>query len=245
VKARLSTCLHAGVTACAGPCLRDLVDFVSKFETASYCCPNLSLDQRVMSMAVSNPHTPPSGAGRSRKLRDGLILVALLGLFLAGVSALFAATGWEEVWTQIARLSWAQVALLLCLSLMNYLLRGVRWHLFSRRLGLPTRMGQSLRHFLGGFAMTVTPGRVGELVRMRWLRRETGWAVERTAPLVLIDRATDLAAMGLMLGLALSLTTIGMKAAVPVAILAIVAAYVATNPRHLVAVKLDQTMKPT
>lgn len=188
-----------------------------------------------MSMAVSNPHTPPSGAGRSRKLRDGLILVALLGLFLAGVSALFAATGWEEVWTQIARLSWAQVALLLCLSLMNYLLRGVRWHLFSRRLGLPTRMSQSLRHFLGGFAMTVTPGRVGELVRMRWLRRETGWAVERTAPLVLIDRATDLAAMGLMLGLALSLTTIGMKAAVLVAILAIVAAYVATNPRLLSA----------
>ena len=28
--------------------------------------------------------------------------------------------------------------------------------------------------FVGGFAMTVTPARVGELVRMRWLARESG-----------------------------------------------------------------------
>ena len=46
-----------------------------------------------------------------------------------------------------------------------------------------------MRHFFGGFAMSVTPGRVGELIRMRWMRRETGRSFERTAPLVLADRA--------------------------------------------------------
>jgi len=186
-----------------------------------------------MSMAATNLQNASPEARRKRRLRDGLVLLLLLGLFAFGVGAMAAATGWEEVRAQIARLSWPQVGLLLILSLVNYLFRALRWHLFSRRLGLSTTSLQSLRHFLGGFAMTVTPGRVGELVRMRWLKRETGWAVERTAPLVLVDRATDLAAMGVMLALALSFTTLGMSAAVPVAVLAIAGAWIATHPRLL------------
>lgn len=188
-----------------------------------------------MNMTATDPHTPPPKARHARTRREGVILLVLLALFVSGVATLFAATGWEDVRAQVARLTSVEILVLLALSLVNYLLRGLRWHLFARRLGLSVSLGQSLLHFLGGFAMTVTPGRVGELVRMRWLRRETGWPVERTAPLVLMDRATDLAAMGLMLGLAVSMTTLGLSAAVPVAIVAIGVAYLATQPRLLSA----------
>lgn len=78
--------------------------------------------------------------------------------------------------------------------------------------------------------MSVTPGRVGELIRMRWLFRETGWAVERTAPLVLMDRASDLAAMALLLASGVALSAGGISMAMPVAILALVAAIIATRP---------------
>jgi uncharacterized protein (TIRG00374 family) len=175
-----------------------------------------------------NPRTP-----RGRRARDLAIMAGLIALFLAGVAGLFAATGWEETRAQVARLTLWQGAALLALSLVNYLLRGLRWHLFARRLGLPTGPGQDLRHFLGGFAMVVTPGRVGELVRMRWLKRETGWAFERTAPLALMDRAADLAAMAILLGLSVALATTGVRGAVPVAALALAAAFVATHPRLL------------
>ena len=103
-----------------------------------------------------NPRTP-----RGRRARDLAVMAGLIALFLAGVAGLFAATGWEETRAQVARLTFWQGAALLALSLVNYLLRGLRWHLFARRLGLPTGPGQDLRHFLGGFAMVVTPGRVG------------------------------------------------------------------------------------
>ena len=157
-------------------------------------------------------------------------------LFIAGLIGMFAATGWEETTAQIARLTLWQGALLLLLSLANYLLRGVRWHLFARRLGLPTTLGADMRHFLGGFAMVVTPGRVGELVRMRWLKRETGWAYERTAPLALMDRASDLAAMAVILALSVAIAAGGMGGALPVAMLALLAAYTATHPRLLAAI---------
>jgi uncharacterized protein (TIRG00374 family) len=187
-------------------------------------------------MQADLPLPEASSKVPSRRFRDRLLMAGLAVLFLAGLIGLAAATGWEETLAQIARLSLWQGALLLALSLVNYLFRGLRWHLFARRLGLPTGLVQDLRHFLGGFAMVVTPGRVGELVRMRWLKRETGWNYARTAPLALMDRASDLAAMAIILALSVAIAAGGMRSALPVAGLALLAAWTATHPRLLAAV---------
>ncbi len=173
---------------------------------------------------------PLRSKARARARRDRLVLWGLMGLMALGVAGLAQATGWRELAVQLARITPGQIALLLGLSLVNYLLRGLRWHLFARRLGLQTGLGQDLRHFLGGFAMSVTPGRLGELVRMRWIRRETGWSFERTAPLALADRASDLAAMGLLLAVMLGLSGADIAWGRPVAALALVASVVVTQP---------------
>lgn len=187
-------------------------------------------------MTMSNSDTPdlsPTPKGTSRRWRDIALLALLFAFVIAGLVGLAAATGWEETKHQLMQLRPGQFVILLALSLGNYLFRGARWHLFSNRLGLPTTFIQDIRHFIGGFAMSVTPGRVGELIRMRWLRRETGWAIERTAPLVLMDRASDLAAMALILAGGIALSAGGIAMAVPVAILALLAAFVATRPKLL------------
>lgn len=167
---------------------------------------------------------------------DLLLLAGLFALMVAGLLGLAAATGWDETRAALSGLSLAEIGLLLALSLVNYGFRGLRWHLFSRRLGLPTGLVQDLRHFMGGFAMSATPGRVGELIRMRWLRRETGWSFERTAPLVLADRASDLVAMALILAVALALSATGIAGAVPIVILALAGAWIATHPRLLAGI---------
>ncbi|MGL4279203.1 MAG: lysylphosphatidylglycerol synthase transmembrane domain-containing protein [Albidovulum sp.] len=187
-------------------------------------------------MQADLPLSETSPKAPARRLRDRAVMAGLALLFLAGLIGLAAATGWEETMSQIARLTLWQGAVLLALSLVNYLFRGLRWHLFARRLGLPTGLSQDIRHFLGGFAMIVTPGRVGELVRMRWLKRETGWNYERTAPLALMDRASDLAAMAIILALSVAIAAGGMTSALPVAALALLAAWTATHPRLLAAI---------
>ncbi len=186
----------------------------------------------IMSSTKSGIQT---GKKTNKRLRDTLVLLALFGLVLAGLIGMAAATGWDETRAQLAQVSGMQFLVLLGLSLVNYLFRGLRWHVFSRRLGINVNLLQSLRHFLGGFAMTVTPGRVGELVRMRWLRRETGWSFERTAPLMLADRASDLAAMGALLALTLVFSTTGITGGAPVAILALTGAIIVTRPKILSA----------
>ncbi len=174
-----------------------------------------------------------NAATLSRHWRDLALPVGLFILVAIGLVGLAMATGWEETLAAFTVLHAREIFLLLALSLVNYFFRAARWHIFANRLGLNTSWLQNTRHFLGGFAMSVTPGRVGELVRMRWLRRETGWSFERTAPLVLVDRAADLGAMALLLAAALALSATGLTGGFPVVILAIAAAIIATRPKLL------------
>ncbi|MCA0044056.1 lysylphosphatidylglycerol synthase transmembrane domain-containing protein [Celeribacter litoreus] len=187
-------------------------------------------------MTMQLEQTPLQTVKRSASGRDRFVLLGLLALVIIGLIGAAAATGWQETLDQIAKLSALQVVLLLLLSLANYGLRGLRWHLFSGHLGLKLPLLTNFIHFLGGFAMTVTPGRVGELVRMRWIARETGTAFERSAPLVLVDRASDLAAMAILMGAALLLSSTEISGGFPVVILALLAAFVATRPQLLASV---------
>lgn len=162
--------------------------------------------------------------------RDFLILGGLLVLFLVGLAGVAAATGWEETWEQIRKLTLLQVGILLVLSLVNYFSRSLRWHVFGSSLGLRLPASISFIHFFGGFALSITPGRIGELIRIRWISRMTSWRPERISPLPLVDRAFDLAGMGLLLAAGVMLSSAGTWGAVAVAVLALVSALIATRP---------------
>jgi uncharacterized protein (TIRG00374 family) len=159
--------------------------------------------------------------------RSTLIILAIFALCI--LFAAMTAAG-ENIWHQISLLSAPQVAVLLGLSLINYTFRACRWFLYTRALKLNLGAWQVLRHYLGGFALTLTPGRLGELVRVRWINRETGARAERTVPLVLVDRAADLASSGLLLATALLIMAGGIAGGAPVAVLAVLAAIVVTRP---------------
>lgn len=161
--------------------------------------------------------------------RDLWFTLFLFACVVISLIALAFATGWEEALASLQRIGLEQFLILLAMAFLNYLLRALRWHLFTLRLGIPSGLATDLRHYLGGLAMTVTPGRLGELVRLRWLRQETGWALERTAPLALVDRAADLAAIGLLLALCLALGASGGGAGIPVAIAAVLVALMVTR----------------
>ena len=91
------------------------------------------------------------------RMTSAVVGVGLFALVAAGLAGLAAATGWEETWAQLMQLTWGQIALLLALSLVNYLARGLRWHLFAGKIGLPTGVGQNVRHFLVNLQILFQP----------------------------------------------------------------------------------------
>lgn len=162
----------------------------------------------------------------SRKLWFSL---AFFAVFVAGLISVAMATGWGDSIAAIRDLTLAQVMILLALSLINYGLRCLRWHIYTGALNVPTTVSQNFRHYLGGFALTATPGRVGEFIRLRWIWRDTGCRPERTGALVLVDRAADLSAVGVMLAVSIGLSAKGLQGGWAVAALAVFIAWLATR----------------
>jgi hypothetical protein len=77
------------------------------------------------------------------------------------------------------------------LVLANYGLRFARWHYLLRLGGAHVAPRESAALFLSGFAMSITPGRMGELMKSVMLRDEAGVPLGVSIPVVIADRAND------------------------------------------------------
>jgi uncharacterized protein (TIRG00374 family) len=121
----------------------------------------------------------------------------------AGVAVYVGFTVWADarnVGRALASFAWTAALAGVGLALCNYLVRFVRWHYYLRVLGLEVPAGESLLVFLGGFALTVTPGKLGEAVKAFLLRESRGIPAARTAPIVIAERFTDLLGLLLLTG---------------------------------------------
>ncbi|MFO1057663.1 MAG: lysylphosphatidylglycerol synthase transmembrane domain-containing protein [Dongiaceae bacterium] len=149
-------------------------------------------------MAERRPaHDAKPGFGRGRLRRLEYAVVGTAVLFVAGTALLSVLAG--DVAGKLALLSPATLLGLLGLSLVNYLSRGLRWLIFSRRLGVVVPAWRNLLIFVAGFALTTTPGKVGEGLRLWLIERRYGYRYERLAPLFLGDRLSDMNGVLLLL----------------------------------------------
>jgi uncharacterized protein (TIRG00374 family) len=78
-------------------------------------------------------------------------------------------------------------------------LRGVRFHYYLGQIGVRNiPFWTSFRVFIGGFSLTLTPGKFGELVRVLWLKNLVKADPARVAPSTIVDRIIDGLAMAIL-----------------------------------------------
>jgi len=114
-------------------------------------------------------------------------------LVIAGAAsylALAAYLGWRELLGAALRLGVLSLAAGLALSSFSYLLRYLRWHDLLRRLGQAVAVGDGLRVYVAGLALTATPVKMGETIRSALLLR---WRVPVSVSFTafVVDRLTD------------------------------------------------------
>ena len=101
----------------------------------------------------------------------------------------------KEVGDAISGIALYWIPLFLSLSLLNYLLRFFKWHYFLGKVNVHIPWKESLSVFIAGFSMTVSPGKLGELLKCYLLRDRRNIPVSRTSPVVVAERITDLISM--------------------------------------------------
>jgi len=78
------------------------------------------------------------------------------------------------------------------MSLTSYVIRAVRWRIYLRGLGYVMPLGFSIVTYLAGFAYTLAPGKVGELLKFQYYR-PLGITFPPVAAAFFVERMTDLA----------------------------------------------------
>ena len=128
-----------------------------------------------------------------QRLVPGLILgfLVLIGLSLLGDI--------QKVSLTILKFHWKYFFIAIGFTLLNYALRFFKWHFYLAQIGVRSlSKGQSLRLFVAGFPLAVTPGKVGEVLKGVWLMRLTGVPVARGISVIVAERISDgLAVMAL------------------------------------------------
>jgi uncharacterized membrane protein YbhN (UPF0104 family) len=144
--------------------------------------------------------------GLDRRARVSTLLRRTLYTVAAGIVLYVVAVIWLDarpVAETLRGYPWWVFGAALLASSTNYLLRFAKWELSLGWLdvrasapGLTRR--RSLVIYLAGLSMSITPGKVGEVLRSMLLKASDGVPFTRTAPAVVADRLTDLVALVLL-----------------------------------------------
>ena len=157
-------------------------------------------------------------------------------IFTAAFVLFIALSGWQDAVQAVAALGPFKLAALSGLALAHYLVRALRWQIMvmTGEVHLPWKT--NALYFFGGFSMIATPGRVGELIRLRWLMRATGLGFGRLLPIAFADRAIELASMVGLIALALAATNLGSVAVWWVLAAGLAVTWIACRPKLLLIV---------
>ena len=182
--------------------------------------------------ALASPRLP---------LRAVFWSVALAAIGYLGLS-LWA--GWREVVAAVIQVGPLVLAGLLALSLSNYLLRFLRWARYLDLLDAPVAWRINLDAYFSGFALTTSPGKVGEMLRSVLLKPH-GVPSAASVAAFFAERVSDLlsilvlAAVGLwayaparpVVGLALATVAIALLLVQRTALIAAVDRWAAARPQ--------------
>lgn len=128
-----------------------------------------------------------------------------LGYSVAAAGGLYilaaVATDGTAVLTHLGAQPPAVLTLALLLPSIGFLARFLRWDLYLRHLGHRLAPLRHLRIYLAGFALTTTPGKVGENLRAFYLQQE-GVPYAQSVAAFVAERLGDLLAVILLAGLA-------------------------------------------
>jgi len=81
--------------------------------------------------------------------------------------------------------------LLLLLSFLNYFARFLKWDYYLSIVKVKMKKIDSLSTFMSGLIMSVTPAKLGEVLKSVLVKEITGDPISKTAPIILAERVTD------------------------------------------------------
>ena len=97
----------------------------------------------------------------------------------------------DKLLISFGKFNWWWLPLILALSFGNYIFRFLKWQYYTKIINIEIPVKKSFLIFLSAFVMSVTPGKMGEVLKSYLLKEENGTAISKSAPIIIAERLTD------------------------------------------------------
>lgn len=113
-----------------------------------------------------------------------IIVIGVIGFYVI----FLVASDISTVLNKISNFKMEFIPLVLSLVVSTWFILFTRWHLLLRNLDIIIPKKESFIIFLSGFALTILPGKVGELIKSQLIKEKFGISRAKTAPIVITEQ---------------------------------------------------------
>ncbi len=122
-------------------------------------------------------------------LKQKIIYSIVFGILVVLVLAIYADI--DAIISVFFKFEWKYIPVIIALTVLNYLLRFYKWDYYLSQLDIHIDKKDSAIVFFSGLTMSVTPGKLGEVLKSYLLKQMNGISISRTVPIVFAERLTD------------------------------------------------------
>lgn len=140
-------------------------------------------------MDIDNSLETEQSFSYSRIVKSVLIF-SLVGIAVYGVGTV--ASDYKAIGSALVRFPIDSLSLVLALVIIGWLLRGLRFHFYLQQIGEQIPLAYSISDFLAGFALTGTPGKIGEAMKSVFLKRDYNVSITKVIGILVVERLMDL-----------------------------------------------------
>jgi uncharacterized protein (TIRG00374 family) len=134
--------------------------------------------------------------------KKSIITFILLGIVVLALLVFFG--DYKQILEYLPKINLVIIPLLILCTLVNYVLRFVKWEYFLRVLGIRVTLSNSFLVFLSGLSMAITPGKVGEVFKSYLLKQSDQVEMSKSIMVVVAERLTDVFSLAILSLLGLS-----------------------------------------
>ena len=113
-----------------------------------------------------------------------IIIIAFVGLY----AAFFIASDIRTIYDKISNFKIEFLPIIILLVTSGWFVLFARWQLLLQNSKIFIPKKDSMLIFFSGFAMTIIPGKVGELIKSQLLKTKFGIPRSRTVPIVMLEQ---------------------------------------------------------
>lgn len=124
-----------------------------------------------------------------KKLKQKVIVSIVIGGVLYLAFTIYA--DFTNVIDAFGKFNLILLPILLLLSFLNYFTRFLKWDYYLSIVKVRMKKIDSLSTFMSGLIMSVTPAKLGEVLKSVLVKEITGEPISKTAPIILAERITD------------------------------------------------------